>query len=259
MADLLSGARLGIADHLANGPMTAAGLADACGTHSLSLLRLLRALTTIDVLHEEEDGRFAITAFGSLLSEGHPQSMRDVALRQGSPETWAAWGDFHGAVVSGDCAFERVHGMPLFEYLARHPECGAQFNRIMTTLSRTDVAHHLAPIDLGDARTVVDIAGGDGYLMKRILHDWNDEGCLRLLRNCRAAIAPTGRLLVIDDVVGPSNVPDLAKWLDLSMLAITGGRERTEPEFRELFAQAGFTLTGIVPSGRTFVVEGIPA
>ena len=218
------------------------------------------------------------------------------------------------AITSGDSAFERVHGIHMFDYLAAHPEVGKLFNQGMTSISRSDVEPFLASIDLNDARRIVDIGGGAGYLlrgilehyphaqgvlfdlphvvdqatemrasaaadrckfvggdmfaevpegdvylMKLILHDWNDEASVRLLRNCRAAIAPGGRLLVIDQVVAPSNKPDPAKWLDLHMMVMLGGRERTEPEFRELFAAAGFTLTSVTPCGRSFVVEGAPA
>lgn len=91
-------------------------------------------------------------------------------------------------------------------------------------------------------------AGADGYLMKYILHDWDDEKSHRLLENCRAAMAPGGRVLVVDHVIPPGNGANWGKLLDINMLALTGGRERTREEFRALFAGAGLRLRRIVPT-----------
>jgi hypothetical protein len=102
-------------------------------------------------------------------------------------------------------------------------------------------------------------AGGDAYILKRILHDWNDEEAIHILKNCRRAIAAGGKLLVIEQVVKPSNQPDPAKWMDLNMLTLLTGRERTEAEFRELYARAGFKLTRVIPAMRLSIVEGVAA
>ncbi len=102
-------------------------------------------------------------------------------------------------------------------------------------------------------------AGGDAYLLKSILHDWDDASAGRILRSCRAAMADTGRLCVVDRVIRPGNDPDPAKYMDLIMLVMLGGRERTADEFGRLFAEAGFRLTRIVPaSSGLSVVEGTP-
>ena len=102
-------------------------------------------------------------------------------------------------------------------------------------------------------------AGGDVYLLKRILHDWSDPEAVQILRSCRRAIVPGGKLLVMEAVVQPPNRPDPAKWMDLNMLVLLTGRERTEEEFGELYARAGFRLTRVVPTMRLSIVEGIPA
>lgn len=88
-------------------------------------------------------------------------------------------------------------------------------------------------------------AGGDAYLLKWILHDWNDEECARILRNCHRAMPPDGKLIVIEAVVPDGNVPFLHKLIDLNMLVMTGGRERTEDEYRSLFAAGGFRLVRV--------------
>jgi hypothetical protein len=98
--------------------------------------------------------------------------------------------------------------------------------------------------------------GGDTYILKRILHDWNDENAIRILKNCRDAAGDQGRLLVMEFVLKPSNQPDPAKWMDLRMLAMLAGKERTEPEFRALFEKSGWQLTRIISLGDSFILEG---
>jgi hypothetical protein len=88
--------------------------------------------------------------------------------------------------------------------------------------------------------------GADGYLMKMILHDWNDEQCLQILNNCSRAMKPGSRLLVIEAVIPEGNAPHPGKFMDINMLAMTGGRERTEKEFKELFGKAGLKLSKII-------------
>ena len=101
--------------------------------------------------------------------------------------------------------------------------------------------------------------GGDAYIMKYILHDWNDEECVKILTNCRAAMNEKGKILVVDNVIAPGNNPSWGKLLDIQMLII-GGRERTKNEFAAMFTEAGLKLTRIVPTkGPLSIVEGIRA
>ncbi|WP_046869501.1 methyltransferase [Microvirga massiliensis] len=103
-------------------------------------------------------------------------------------------------------------------------------------------------------------AGGDAYILKRILHDWNDQCCVQILHTCRAAMGESSRVLVVDAVIPPGNDPHPGKDMDILMMALTEGRERTEAEFRELYQHAGLTLTRIVPTPSVLsIVEGRPA
>jgi O-methyltransferase domain/Dimerisation domain len=102
-------------------------------------------------------------------------------------------------------------------------------------------------------------AGGDVYVYKRVLHDWDDDQCIAMLRNCRAVIPPTGRLLVIDAVIPPGDDPHPAKIVDLVMMGILPGRERTADEFARLLDQAAFEMTGVVATHSMLaVVEARP-
>ena len=95
--------------------------------------------------------------------------------------------------------------------------------------------------------------------MKYILHDWNDEACVKILRNCREAMNEKGKVLVVDNVIAPGNDPSWGKLLDIQMLII-GGRERTKKEFATMFAEAGLKLTRVVPTkGPLSIVEGVRA
>ena len=91
--------------------------------------------------------------------------------------------------------------------------------------------------------------GADAYIMKHIIHDWDDERALRILENIRTAMgAKRGRVILLDSVIPPGNTPDFGKIIDLEMLMMPGGKERTADEFEKLFAEAGFQLTKIVPT-----------
>lgn len=100
--------------------------------------------------------------------------------------------------------------------------------------------------------------GSDAYLLSHVLHDWTDEQCVKILRNCREAMKPGAKLLVVEMLVPPGNAPSIAKLLDLEMLVITGGRERTEAEFKSLFELAGFTGLRVIPTKESInVLESI--
>lgn len=96
-------------------------------------------------------------------------------------------------------------------------------------------------------------------MLRHIIHDWTDEQSQTILQAVRRAIPPHGKLLVIETVIPPGNDPGFAKLLDLTMLVIPGGKERTEPEYRELLAASGFRLTRVVPtSADVDVIEAVP-
>jgi len=100
-------------------------------------------------------------------------------------------------------------------------------------------------------------AGADAYLLKGIIHDWNDEAALQILKNCRRAIHPDGRLLIVDAVLTRSTDPSSA-LMDMLMMVLTSGRERTESEFRSLLEEAGFSMLRVIRSAGVSIIEGRP-
>ena len=103
--------------------------------------------------------------------------------------------------------------------------------------------------------------GGDCYLLKHIIHDWDDERSAVILRHCRQAMNAGGRVLVVEGVMPPGNEPSNSKLWDVVMLALTnGGRERTEEEYAALFGKAGLALSRVVPTNAVVsIVEGTAA
>lgn len=97
----------------------------------------------------------------------------------------------------------------------------------------------------------------DLFLLKLILHDWNDETCLSILKNCRRAINPGGRILVIEMLIGEIGTPGSAAMMDMDMLVMLGGRERNLEEYKALFTAAGFRFSNTTPSSTPFaLIEG---
>jgi len=298
-------AKLGIGDLLAAGPRAIGDLARTTGTHEASLYRLLRALVSVGIFARRGEHEFALTPLGDALRADHPRSARAFTLFFGSPVHWAVNGDLLRSVETGGTAFDRVFGMPFFDYLTSHPESAATFDAAMTGISAPHVHAILAAYDFSSFTHLVDVAGGrghvlaavlrahpklrgtlfdvaysiegareqlaaasdlagrvelvegdffasvpagaDAYFLKNIIHDWDDERSTVILRNCRRAIAPSGKLLVAEFVLADDDEPSFGKLLDLEMLLFAPqGRERTQAEYRRLLAGAGFELGRVI-------------
>jgi hypothetical protein len=101
------------------------------------------------------------------------------------------------------------------------------------------------------------VPAADLYVLKYILHDWDDVNCVRILRNCRAALVKGGRIAVIDHLVGETGQPGIAPLMDMNMLGMTGGREREIAEFDSLFAAAGLRRVTVSAAGAFAVIETV--
>jgi len=102
-------------------------------------------------------------------------------------------------------------------------------------------------------------AGGDLYVLKRIIHDWSDAKALQILRNSREAMGPHGRVLLIESIRQPAKQVDPATAADLMLLVLVTGRKWSEEEFRRLLAEASFRLTRIILAGWRSLVEAVGA
>jgi hypothetical protein len=105
------------------------------------------------------------------------------------------------------------------------------------------------------------VPAGDAFILQHIIHDWDDQNAHKILINIRRALEgrPQGKLILLERVIPSGNAPDIAKFIDLEMLAMAGGRERTEPEYRELLARAGFRLRRVITTPvMVDVIEAVP-
>jgi hypothetical protein len=101
-------------------------------------------------------------------------------------------------------------------------------------------------------------AGADAYVLKYIAHDWDDVQCIQILDNCRKAMTPDGRVLVVDHVLAPGNRFDWGKLVDVNMMVMLGSKERTKDEFRQLFLLAGLRLKRVIRTASSLsILEGV--
>jgi hypothetical protein len=145
------------------------------------------------------------------------------------------------------------HGMILGSILRQHP----QMRGILFDLEHVLAGNRLAELGVADRVQLASgdffkavPAGGDAYIMKHIIHDWDDDKSVVILKNIRRALdpKPNGRVVLLEAVLPPGDAPDMGKLIDLEMLLLPGGKERTADEFAALFDRAGFSLTRIVPT-----------
>jgi orsellinic acid C2-O-methyltransferase len=161
-------ARLGIAELLAAGPRGAAELATATGTDPAALNRLLRALGSVNICRQRDDGTFEMTAMGALLRADVPWSMHAWALQWGG-EAWPVWANLLHSIRTGHSARSLLTGGPGFEHLERDPEAARIFNQAMVDLTRLAAADIVQAYDFSGKR-VMDVGGGYGELLAQILN-----------------------------------------------------------------------------------------
>lgn len=308
------GAKLGIADLLKDGPKSVDNLATSVQAQPRFLYRVMRALASLGIFVELEDGRFDMTPLAEFIQTDAPGSMRALVITL-CEEHYRAWGELLHSVKTGQTAFDHLYGKGVFDYFAENPESAEIFNQAMTSFANQMHLSVLSAYDFSPIKKIVDVGGGhgalitsilksypqmsgilfdspqviegagkhieaaglssrcelaggnffesipeggDAYILSHIIHDWNDDHSRVILEKCHRAMADNAKLLLVEEVVPPGNEPSLSKLMDLNMMAVAGGRERTEAEFRDLLEAAGFKLARIVNTQSPMkVIEGI--
>jgi len=297
-------AKLGIADLLRDGPRSCAALATSTGSDAPSLFRLMRALSSMGVFAHLSRDRFALSRLAERLPTDVHGSLRAMVITIGEIH-YQACGSLLHSVRTGSPAFNTVFGASLFDYLQRNVDAADTFNQGMANVSSMLAYAVLMAYDFGGISSIVDVGGGQGKLLEKILqftpditgtvfdtastierakqsigndawnrrcsyvigdffssvpqaadayllcgviHDWDEPRAVRILKNCRRAMAAKGRVLIVDMVVPDTDAMSFSKLLDLNMLAMTGGRERTKGEFHALLDAADYKLTRIIPT-----------
>lgn len=162
-------ARLGVADLLADGSQPVAALAAKTGCDADGLYRLLRALASIGVLHEDDDRGFSLTAAGEYLRRDHPLSLDPVARMFCADYEWQAWGALQDGVRTGETGVRITEGTDVWTYRRDHPEAGETFDGAMRTLTRLAVRGILAAYDFSRHHVVADVGGGTGALLAAVV------------------------------------------------------------------------------------------
>lgn len=296
VAAVATAAKLRLAEHLQT-PTSVAELARRCELHAPSLRRLIGVLVGEGLLSFEDADRVAVTPLGEQLRR---DKLGILAEFVGSESQWTPWVHLEHTVRTGQAAFEKHHGEPLFTYLEHHARDAELYDTAVDAFTR-EQAQALAETSVLDAATVVvDVGGGRGtflmelllrhpalrgilydkpnvvgpvaprfaqaglsermelvggdfhggvplgadcYVVKHVLHNWDDEHAVGILRHCADAVLAHGQVLVVEGIALPGNLKDGTRLMDLEMLVLTGGgRERSKPEFRRLFAAAGLHL-----------------
>jgi O-methyltransferase domain/Dimerisation domain len=309
-------AKLGLADRLDGTPKSAAELAPLVGAHTPSLHRFMRTLAGLGLLAEGEAQRFSLTSLGAALKAGAPGHARSSILALGSPWFAAAFDNITHSLETGETGFEKARGMPIFDYLARHPEDASLFSETMVGFHGQEPPAVAEAYDFSGFNTVVDVGGatgnllaailtrhtgprgilfdrpyvvadapallqeqgvaervsirsgdffesvpegGDAYVLSHVIHDWSEDQCITILENCRKAMGPNSRLLLVEMVLPAGDAPHPGKMLDMVMLVLPGGQERTEAEYAELLGKTGFRLARVIPTASAVsIVEAVP-
>jgi SAM-dependent methyltransferase len=299
-------AEAGVADAVGDQPRSVAEVAAAAGLNAGALGRMLRLVSAHGVFACGPQG-VVHTPASMLLRSDHPHSLRSFARMIGMPVIWRGFTDLEHAARTGTPATDSA---ALFAYFADHSNEAKVFNQAMAGKSAGVVPTVVDAYDFGPFRTVADIGGGRGHLLRAILeraptvsgilfdlphviadassiessrlqlmagdffrgplpvadayvlmeviHDWADDKAAEILAAVRR-VAPGGaRLLIVEALVSESPGPHFGKMLDIIMLAVTGGRERTRSEYEKLLASTGFRPERVISTPSEYsIVEAV--
>jgi O-methyltransferase/methyltransferase family protein len=205
-------------------------------------------MSHFDYLAQHAD---ASVVFNRSMSDNTARSVAAIVAASAFPATGVIVdvGGGHGAFIAAVLrAHLRLHGV-LFDQ--PHVVEGAA-----PTLEAAGVAQRCERV--GGDFFAPPLPMGDLYTLRQIIHDWDDERSIAILRHCTQAMAPDGKVLVIEALIPPGNEPSPVKFVDLQMLVMNGGRQRTEEEYRQLYAASGLRLTRVIPTRSQFsIVEGV--
>src|SRR5262249_4644475 len=163
-------AKLGLADHLAEGPKSADELAVPTGTHAQSLYRLMRTLAHLGLLNEGAGQRFSLTPLGEALKKNAPGSAYATVLTLASEWCANGFGELLYSVQTGKSGVEKYLGMPIFDWFGQNPEMASLFSETMVGFHGAETAAVAAAYDFSKMKTIVDVGGATGNLLTAVLN-----------------------------------------------------------------------------------------
>ncbi|CUM57485.1 uncharacterized protein AC631_04346 [Debaryomyces fabryi] len=313
-----TGVYLGVFEKLSTTePKLAEEVSREIKVHTDTLYRLLRALSLIGLVEENEEYKFLLNEDGSILRKDHPMSLRGLFLFEESLEHLVCWKHLPDFVKEGPkkTAFEIEFGKPIFDYMDENPKYATIFGNAMDSISYKEIEGIVNVLKEGNyldkSGVICDIGGSSGYFLdvvlnsvgkpgvkgivsdtatvindvksngkdaallknlsfaevdmfkkavpadvyfvKHILHDWPDDKCIEILRLAKAVANPGAKFIACEAVILEPNVPSLSKVLDIQMMLMCCGRQRTESEFKKLYEAAGWKLEAVKPCGDDFI------
>jgi O-methyltransferase domain/Dimerisation domain len=264
-----------IADHLAKGPATAEQISTIEGIDPAAALRLLRACASLGLV-TSKGKTFSETPLLGTLRADVAGSLHGFAIAWSAPGHWLPWGRFVDSVRTGEPQLVPALGAKLAI------DIGGASGTLVHGLLMANLELHGIVLDLPDvvpnataAAAALGLAGrsramagdfftnapeADIYLLKFVLHDWNDEEAVRILKTCRHAMRPGGRVIVIEMLLGEFGEPGIAPLMDLNMMVLFAGRERTLAEYSGLLKDAGLRFSKSIPIRSPIVaIEAVAA
>ena len=293
-----------------------ADLATGCKVNATPLLRILRALASFGIFRVTGSDEISHSPLSLFLRTDTPGSLHYGARFWTPPGSWQAWGELDTALTDG-IPHQAAWNMGRFDYLRRNPDEARIFDEFMAHFP--DDRHQAVAdaYDFSGARLIIDIGGGNGEalrrilgrfpearglvfdrhdvvaaipealrmagriateggsfldrvprgadicLLMRVLHDFSDADCRRILKNCRAAMERDARLLICEQILepDPARGDPILYLIDTQMMAMFGtARERSEAEFKDLLAESGFAFRRLIPTAsQVSIVESAAA
>jgi len=315
---LLQAAEMGLADKFVGGePRSAADIAAEYGMLPGPTRRYFRSLAGLGLLASAGGDSFRLTELGAALRTGAPGAARSAVIALVGDMVKPAWKVFDHGLVTGDPAFEKAHGMGLFQYLQHNPGMAQFFSETMVGFHGREPPAVAEAYDFAGIGSLVDVGGASGnmlghilsrhpgvggvlydlphvvadappllesfgvadrvtiesgsffesvpqghdaYLLSHIVHDWDDVENGVILGNVREAMNPDGKLLIVEMVLPEGDEPHMGKMLDMMMMLVPGGEERTPSEYAALLEPNGFKVNRVVPTASAVsVVEAVRA
>ncbi|MCF6470024.1 methyltransferase [Nonomuraea sp. MG754425] len=298
-------AELGLADAVGEEPTPVAEIAKQVGAEPKTLARLMRALVAYDIFEQVTPDSYRHSDMSRTMRSDAPGGLIHTLLTP-ADWGWVIWSKLADAVRAGKTLFPDNFGTDFFGYLKEHPEAQARMFRGMTSWSDAMNPKLVQALPLEDARTVADMGGGEGtllraileqgphlsgvwfdteatlavvddellsgpvgdrcafvtgdyfnevpfaadlYVFKLTLHMYEDDDAERILRNVAASARPGARIIIADPLLQDPPQSKFVPSMDLHMLLVMGGKERTEQDYADLFERSGLKFDGITPTG----------
>jgi hypothetical protein len=300
---------------LDEGPISADEAARRLNRDPDATFRFLHFVASAGFVTMRSGRRFEHNRVSRILSRGHRSRTAQFVEYFASGSNVRSWLDVDTTLATGKNAFERVHGMSVWDWFDAHPEERACFAEAMMGFTLGDAPFVAANYPFSEVKTICDVGGGRGtlvselllrhshlratlvdnpgvldlarallehrrvadrvtltpgnffeavpggsdlYLLKNVLHDWDDEASLKILRTVKAAMQPTQRVLIVESFIDRRRPDPMVSGADMQMMMVcVEGRERTEEDFRRLLHQAGFTPARVFPHPVASMIEGV--